>query len=121
MSYENKIILRQTAFPATISLICFVLFLVFVIVPNATARVSNSGNETVVQEEAIESQFAQMSFPNLQVATSGVLVDVSDTRDFQHFASGTPEISQLVFGCDSKTAGTSTIDVGVLTGINAAN
>ena len=99
---------------------CTIAFFVFVL-SNVQARISNSGNEIVVQEEAITDQYARMSFPNLSVATSGVLVDRSDTGVFQHMASGTVELTKLVLSCESKSNSTTTIKVGVLTAVDTDN
>ena len=99
--------------------VCSIAFFLFVLA-NVQARTSQSGNEIVIQEEAREAQVAKMSFPTLSVATSGVLVDASAVTYFQHFASGTIEVSRVVVGCESDNPASTTIKVGILADMNAA-
>ena len=99
---------------------CVIFAFLFFVLTNVQARDSISGNPIMVQEEAATNQLVMMSFPNLSVATSGVLVDMSAVTYFQHFASGTVEVSRLEIGCESNSNSTTTIKVGVITRTNFA-
>ena len=98
--------------------LCTIAFSFFVL-SNVQARDSISGNPIMVQEEAATNQLAMMSFPSLSVATSGVLVDASAVTYFQHFASGTIEVSRIEVSCESKGRASTTVKVGVIADMNS--
>lgn len=118
MTKINTFLKQYSALVFTVG-VCSILFFSFVL-SNVQARSTLSGNDTVVQEEAAVFQSAQMTFPSLSVATTGVLVDRSAVTYFQHFASGTIEVAKVEVECEATQKASTTIKVGVVTDINAA-
>lgn len=106
-------------FILVIAAIFFTAFVVLQVYP-VEARINNN-DQVVVSAQTNDNVAVRLNLPAIAAATSTVLVDLSDTTNFQHSAaSGIMQISQIRVNWSSNVIATTTLKFGVIASSSAS-
>lgn len=88
----------------------------------AYARVSlKTGDEVVTSTDTEDNVVARLVLPSNALATSTVLVDISDNQNFRHApSSGSVDISKIIIDHVAFASATTTIKIGVIASTSPA-
>lgn len=110
----------QKEISTRVATMVILIALLFSVVGVQVAYARTNNNDTVVSLSQQQDNVAvKMILPAMTVATSTVLVDVSNTTNFKHVGS-VLEVSKISFAFSSETAATTTLKIGLIASTSAS-